>query len=817
MAVFDLAGRPSFEGLLARTRAAVAAAEVHPEVEVAFVWAAAAGFDVAATASELAIGVQAVDDGLGFSFHYRPDLFAPATIIRLMEGWWTLLAAVAEGPGLTVDRLPVLGEEEQHRLLATCVPPRPLMGDSMLGPIYQVAAERPEAPALQFQDQRRTYGQLVREIDQLAAHLVRQGVGPGKLVGILLERSLELPITLLAVLRTGAAYLPLDPAFPRERLDLMLEISRAELVLEHRGLFRQLGLQSKLGLYDLDAPRAALPIPDFPAPPPESLAYVLFTSGSTGRPKGVMISQRALANFMASLAAEPGCGPNDVFVSVTTISFDIFGLEFYLPLQCGALMVLADRETGADPWRLAELLDASAATLFQATPAAWRSLVDSGWQGRPGLLGFSGGEALLLELAERICGKVGALWNIYGPTETTIYSSLRPVPPDQVAESGDTYVSLGEPIAATTLHVVDVYGNLVPPGVNGELWIGGEGLAYGYFGQPAMTAERFLPNPFATEPGARVYRTGDLVRRRASDLRIDFLGRLDHQVKIRGYRIELGEIEGLLERQPSIAQAAVVVRGEGAGLRLEAYVVRQQGATAEVAEWRQALLERLPSYMMPSVFVELEAFPLTPNGKVDRKALAPPRVAGLGGAQAAARVELAARLHAALGRPAGDLPLLVLGAGSRRMPIGVPGEVCVELRTDEGSQIVRSGARGRIVARPEGQLELELETPEATTPEAATSAEFVAPRGAVEKQVAEIWQLVLGQKKVGAFSDFFELGGHSLLATQVMARLRETFGVELPLRLLFEKKTVAALADEIALREIADADQDMLRRLLEEL
>jgi len=824
----DLEGRPSFEALVGRLRQACADA-FPASCEAFFELREAEDLEPAEAPSAGELWVVATKrlKDLSIELFYSPDLFSDQTVERLGQGWLALLEAVCRNERMTIDRLPVMGEKDLGRLAATCVPPLPLLGDSMLGPIDLVAQQRPEAKAIAFGAQVLTYAELIAEVDQLAAHLVARGVVAGQLVGILIERSLELPIALLAVLRTGAAYLPLDPAFPRERLDLMLEISGAELVLEHRGLFAQLGLQHQVELYDLDAPREHIALPSFTLAPPESLAYVLFTSGSTGRPKGVMISQRALANFIASLARVPGCGPSDVFVSVTTISFDIFGLEFYLPLQCGALVVLADRETSADPWRLSELLEASQATLFQATPATWRSVLDSGWQGQKGLTAFSGGEALLLELAERICDKVGSLWNIYGPTETTIYSSLRPVEKDQVAESGETFVSLGEPVSATTLHVVDRYGNLVPPGVIGELWIGGEGLAYGYLGQPGLTAERFLPNGFSSQAGERVYRTGDLVRRRAGDLRIDFLGRLDHQVKIRGYRIELGEIEGLLERQPSIAQAAVVVRGEGAALRLEAFVVRQKGASGDAAAWREALLERLPSYMMPSLFIELPAFPLTPNGKVDRKALVAPKAGD--DAQAFARRELEQGLHHALGSSPAGLPVVILDAHLQRLPIGVQGEVCLALEglpedqvasspsMKDGRPIYRSGRLGRLVAGNGEELELELELKAEETEATTTASSYVEPRNDVESRIAEIWQNVLSLEKVSATADFFELGGHSLLATQVMARLRETFNIDLPLRLLFERKTIAGLAEEIVAREVLDADEDLLRRLLEDL
>jgi amino acid adenylation domain-containing protein len=347
---------------------------------------------------------------------------------------------------------------------------------------------------------------------------------------------------------------------------------------------------------------------------PEQLAYVIYTSGSTGRPKGVEIPHRALANFLSSMRERPGLGADDVLVAVTTLSFDIAALELFLPLIVGGRIVIAPQGTAGDPRLLAELLAASSATVMQATPTTWRMLLDSGWRGRPGFKALCGGEALPMALAQELLACGIELWNMYGPTETTIWSSVCPLRPAEP-------VTIGRPIGNTTLYILDSRLQPLPVGVAGELHIGGEGVARGYRKRPELTAERFLANPFGT---GRIYKTGDLARYRR-DGTVEYLGRLDHQVKVRGFRIELGEIETLLLRHPAVAEAVCVARDDGAGPELAAYIV-PSGIPVVSARLRSYLSDHLPAYMVPRAVVSLPSFPLTPNGKIDRKALpAPPR------------------------------------------------------------------------------------------------------------------------------------------------------------------------------------------------
>jgi amino acid adenylation domain-containing protein len=447
-------------------------------------------------------------------------------------------------------------------------------------------AETPDSPAVCFGGAVLTYAELDRRAGRLAGHLVALGVRPGVLVGVYLKRSADLVVALLAVARAGGAYVPLDPDFPAPRIAFMLADCGPPVIVTESALLVSLPPHDAAvvcldGGWE-DGPTA--PIPS--AAGPDDLAYVIYTSGSTGRPKGVEIPTRALVNFLTAMAERPGLRPGDVLVAVTTLSFDIAGLELWLPLVTGAQVAIAPTEAAADPRRLMALLDEAGATVMQATPATWRMLVEAGWSGRGGLRMLCGGEALPVALADQLLDRGDELWNLYGPTETTIWSTAL-----RVTTRGQP-LSIGRPIANTQLYILDPRGEPVSVGVAGELHIGGAGLARGYRNRPELTAERFVPHPFPPTPGARVYKTGDLARWRP-DGTVDFLGRLDDQVKVRGFRIESGEVEAALEAHPAVGSAVVVAREEAPGdSRLVAYVVPAGGdatalAATHVAEWQQ--------------------------------------------------------------------------------------------------------------------------------------------------------------------------------------------------------------------------------------
>nr|DAC76731.1 TPA_exp: methionyl-tRNA formyltransferase [Streptomyces sp. NRRL F-4335] len=497
--------------------------------------------------------------------------------------------------------------------------------------VAEQARRRPAAPAVTDRHESLDYAGLDRRAEDLADRLRGRGIGPGDLVGIYLNRSVALPAALLAVMKTGAAYVPLDPIYPAERIAYMLADTGLPLVVTEAALAGRLPAGDAEVLLLDGPPPAAAPAPvhrprSRAAGTGDDLAYVIYTSGSTGRPKGVRVGHRALSNFLVSMVRTPGLTERDRLLAVTTVCFDIAGLELYAPLISGAEVEIADDDTATDGFRLSALIEERRPTVMQATPATWRMLVEAGWAGGSGLKVLCGGEALPRDLADALLARAGSVWNLYGPTETTIWSSVARVLPDRP-------VTIGRPIDNTRLYVLDARQRPVAPGLPGELYIGGDGVADGYLGRPDLTAERFVRDVFDPAAG-RLYRTGDLVRH-LPDGELEYLDRADRQVKLHGYRIEPGEIEEALRAHPAVEQAVVLVREDMPGVRrLVAYLVARGGGPA-VSELRDALGSTLPAYMVPTAFVVLDRLLWTANGKVDRRALPAPGAAAAAPAGAA--------------------------------------------------------------------------------------------------------------------------------------------------------------------------------------
>ncbi|HEX2094417.1 MAG TPA: amino acid adenylation domain-containing protein, partial [Longimicrobiaceae bacterium] len=568
-------------------------------------------------------------EGLRGTLEYGSDLFDVATVRRLLEHYRVLLEGAAADAGARVRELPLLGPDERRQVLEAWNRTRTPFPALRVDQLVEAQARRtPQAVAVRGEEgEYLTYRELEEKAGRLAHRLHSLGVGPEVRVALCLERSPDMVVALLGVLRAGGVYVPLDPGHPAERIAYILQDARVSLLLTHTHLLPRLPAFGVpiLALDASPATEAPMEVRAAADPGPEALAYVLYTSGSTGRPKGVMVPHRAVVNFLVSLRERPGLAEEDVLLAVTTLSFDIAALEIFLPLTVGARVVVADRETAADGARLAAALRESGATVMQATPATWRMLLHAGWSGDPRLRALCGGEALPPDLAAALRERTREVWNLYGPTETTIWSTLEPVEEAQPGMGGA--LPIGRPIANTRVYVLDERLEPAPVGVPGELFIGGEGVSRGYWERPELTAERFVPDPFSPDPGARLYRTGDRARWTA-DGKTEFLGRTDFQVKVRGYRIEPGEIEAVLVVHPGVREALVVVRQDAPGdARLVAYVVPAAEARApSPCELREHLRGRLPEYMLPSAFVVLDALPLTPNGKVDRRALPDPEL-----------------------------------------------------------------------------------------------------------------------------------------------------------------------------------------------
>ena len=638
---------------------------------------------------------------------YNTDLFDATTIERMVGHYRVLLEGIVEDPDCRIWELPLLSMQERQQMLVEWnATEREYPREKCVHELFEAqVALHPQRTAAVFGSEQLTYRELDQRASRLARCLQSLGARPGMLVGIFLERSLEMLVAMIGVLKAGGAYVPLDPAYPAERIAFMLEDSGAEVLITQHDLTTSLLCHAaKVVEIDLDWSAIALQsgADVVSRANAKDLAYVRYTSGSTGKPKGVMIPHGAVVNFLESMRREPGIKEQDTLVAVTTLSFDISELELWLPLCVGAKVVIASREVAMDGLQLADLLRSVEATVMQATPATWRMLLESGWEGDRKLKILCGGEALPVSLAEQLLRRCAELWNLYGPTETTVWSAAMRV-------LASEKIVIGPPIANTQFYILDRHRQPVPIGVPGELHIGGEGLAQGYWNRAELTAEKFVADPFSKVPGARLYKTGDLMRFLPNGT-IEFLGRIDHQVKIRGFRIELCEIEAALVSHPSIQDCVVIARGAAGEERLAAYVVHTNASPKESpnpADLRAWIKTSLPAYMVPVDWAELEQIPRLPNGKVDRKSLPEP---------------------------------------------------------EQHSKTSEFGE---------------------------------APSTPIQIRLAQIWQEVLKVSRISLSDDFFDLGGHSLLAVTMMGRIREVFGKELPLALLFQAPTLGGLADKI--------------------
>ncbi|QRN95171.1 non-ribosomal peptide synthase/polyketide synthase [Archangium violaceum] len=653
--------------------------------------------------SNFDLALELTEDSEGFSgyLEYCTDLFDESTVTRMVGHLRTLLEGALASPRSRLSELPLMTRAEQRQSLVEWNGARrELPQPALAHRLFEAQARRtPDAPAVRLGSEQLTYGELNARANQLARHLRRLGVGPEVIVSLCLDRSQDLVVAMLATLKAGGAWLPLDPSLPSERLDFIASDAWAPVLITHSELEYLLDRRGHVFLMDEHWARVEredegdLEV----AVDGDNLAYVIYTSGSTGRPKGTLLRHEALCNTALLTVEAMALRPGGRALQFASIGFDASVWEILPPLMAGGCLVLASSEERMPGAPLQRLLREQAITAATLTPSVLAQLDPQGLEGLEALT--SAGEACTPELVTR--WKPGRRFiNAYGPTESTICATLS-------TEVDPRRISIGRPFQNVQVYVLDAHLQPQPVGVPGELYIGGAGLARGYLGRPELTAERFVPDCFGGRPGARLYRTGDKVRW-LPDGSLEFLGRLDFQVKVRGFRIELGEVESVLLQHPSVREAVVVVREDVPGdKRLVAYVV--DSGDAEPAALRTWLQEKLPEYMVPSAFVTLEALPLNSSGKVDRNAL----------------------------------------------PV------------------------------PSGQV-------------SASGSDYVAPSSELEQRLASIWTEVLGVERVGLHDDFFDLGGHSLVVTQAVSRIRDAFGVELPMREFFAHPTLARLSPTVA-------------------
>ena len=664
---------------------------------------------------DLSINIYDKSDGNGLRIDLdaNPEVYTNEDLSIHHKRFLSFLEKVAAAENVqSIGEIDLLLPEEQGQVLHQWNRTDEELPSLLLPKLFEdQVSKTPDLTAVMDEHTVLSYTDLNKRANRLSHLLLEKGIGPEKFVAIALNRSVDMVISMLAVLKTGAAYLPIDPDYPTDRIDFMLNDARPSSIITSKELSSKLSGAHGAERIVLDEEETILEIGSYPdinveaekrmgSVSPLNPAYMIYTSGSTGKPKGVLIQSASLINFLCSMQSQFTLKQQDRLLAVTTIAFDISGLEIFLPLLNGASCVIAAKETIQDPKTLSDMIVHHDISIMQATPTLWHSLVTNYPDVIKNLRVLVGGEALSISLTNALHGLGCEVTNLYGPTETTIWSSSITLDPHQ---SG--MPSIGKPIWNTRLYVLDAALKPVPKGTVGELYIAGTGLARGYLGRPDLTAERFVANPYGSK-GSRMYRTGDLVRWR-EDGSLDYISRADHQIKIRGYRIELGEIEAKLTEHPDVNQAAVIVREDQPGdKRIVAYIVPSLEATPESVELREFVGSGLPEYMVPSAIITMDELPLTPNGKLNRKEL-----------------------------PVPDLTALV----SDRAP-GTP----------------------------------------------------------QEEILCDLFAEVLGLSRVGIDDSFFNLGGHSLLASTLMARIRDTFGVEIGIGKLFETPTVSGLVRQLS-------------------
>ncbi|RXJ49670.1 amino acid adenylation domain-containing protein [Gelidibacter gilvus] len=561
---------------------------------------------------EIELNVSMSVEGPCFSWSYNKTLFKPETIQKMMTSFEEIIKTIVANPDSKIGEILKIDDSEYLKLNNTSSAFSQLPLHEL---ILKQAHHKPSKIALKFKNEEISYGDLEKKVHQMAHYLKTNGVKNGDYVGVSMPRSNEMVIMLIAIMECGAAYLPLDPTYPKQRLEFMLEDSEAKFIIATKSISSTLKSNAtQLLLEDMLSDLSNHP--DTPLNEKVDIhqaVYILYTSGSTGKPKGVSITHRNLVNLLYSMLHKPGIEENDILISITTISFDIAMAELFGPLLKGAKLVLTDEETAKDTRLLLNLMKEEGITMMQATPATWQMLLYSGWEEKLPIRAISTGEALPIVLAKSIMARVNELWNMYGPTETTIWSAMKQV------SMTDEIITIGRPMANTQLYIVDEQNNLVAPGKTGELCIAGDGVAKGYWKRENLTAEKFIENPFHKESGFILYRTGDLAKLLPNG-DIHCLGRIDDQIKIRGQRIELGEIEQALDSLDGINSSVVLVHDD----LLMAFVIssgKNGDETTQVNNWKATLKEQLPAHMLPHQYFLVEEFPKTLSGKTDRKNL----------------------------------------------------------------------------------------------------------------------------------------------------------------------------------------------------